>query len=198
MDDAVALPDRRWAMWSGIIGLIGIPSYALLVFADVPLAIGVVLTFTFAFGLAVSSLGLHLGVTRRVAPNIGMVASIATIVGTAQLVAMLLVQMAVRAAAGHPSKEFIAIWLGLDVAWDLFAGTGLLLFGVALAMVPGFSRLLGWAGVVLSGTLLVLNIAYFPAPPGEAGSVDVGPFVALWYLVVMIRVLVLSRRNVQA
>lgn len=197
MDDALALPDRRWAMWAGIIGCIGIPSYALLVFADMPLAIGVLLTFVFAFGLAVSSIGLHLGVTRRVAPNLGMIGAIATVAGTALLVAMLLVQMAVRAAVPHPGKELIAIWLGLDVAWDLFAGTGLLIFGVALAMVPGFSRLLGILGVVLCGALLALNIAYFPAPPGEAGSVDVGPFVALWYLAVMIRVLWLSRRNVR-
>jgi hypothetical protein len=35
--------------------------------------------------------------------------------------------------------------------------------------------------------LLVLNLQTFPEAPAYAGSIDLGPFVALWMLAVFIR-----------
>ena len=43
--------------------------------------------------------------------------------------------------------------------------------------------------MAIAVALLAFNLASFPVPPAGAGSVDVGPLVGLWYLVVAIRVL---------
>jgi hypothetical protein len=47
---------------------------------------------------------------------------------------------------------------------------------------PRFGTTMGIAGVVLAAALLALNLGTFPTPPAEAGLVDVGPAVGLWYL----------------
>ena len=49
--------------------------------------------------------------------------------------------------------------------------------------------------MVLGALLVVLNVVTFPTPPADAGLFDIGPFVGLWYLFLMIRVLIVSRRN---
>lgn len=188
----VALPDRRWALAAGVAGIAAVLGYVPLVTMDVPGPVAVLLAFTFGFGFMVASIGLHLGVTQEVAPRLGLVAAVANTVAAGELLAMLLVQMAVRAAEPHPGAAFTHIWLGLDVAWDLFGGAGTVLFGLALWRHPRFRPLTAGAGILAGGVLLVLNIGTFPTPPAEAGLVDVGPLVALWYVVLMVRVLVMG------
>jgi hypothetical protein len=41
---------------------------------------------------------------------------------------------------------------------------------------------MGIVGLVLAATLLGLNLFTFPTPPAEAGLIDVGPAIGLWYL----------------
>jgi hypothetical protein len=41
---------------------------------------------------------------------------------------------------------------------------------------------MGIAGLVLAAAVLALNLLTFPTPPAEAGLVDVGPAIGLWYL----------------
>jgi hypothetical protein len=77
---------------------------------------------------------------------------------------MLLVQLAVKAAAPGPDHSLTAIWLGLDVAWDLSVGAGTVLFGLALWHHPRFRPLVALCGVLVGLILLVLNIATFPTP----------------------------------
>jgi hypothetical protein len=109
------------------------------------------------------------------------------IIAGALISAMLLVQIAVGEAT-HDSTpaELQAVWLGLDVAWDAYIGAGTALFAWAMWGHPRFGRVIGGAGLALALALLVLNLATFPTPPGEAGLVDLGPFIGLWYLVVTI------------
>jgi hypothetical protein len=38
------------------------------------------------------------------------------------------------------------------------------------------------SGFLFGSLVLILNLLTFPTPPAEAGSIDVGPFVGLWYL----------------
>ncbi len=190
-----ALPDLRWARWSGGAGLAALVSYVALMALPAPPPVQVLLVFGFAFGLTVASLGLHLGVTRGVAPRLGLVAAVANTVAAGELAAMLLVQMAVKAAAPKPEAAFTAIWLGLDVAWDLFVGAGTALFGLALWRHPRFRPLTAGGGILTGLLLLVLNIATFPVPPAEAGLFDAGPFVGLWYVVLSARVLIVAARE---
>ena len=61
----------------------------------------------------------------------------------------------------------LALALQLGLALDLQA-LALFAFGFELGLALGF-------------LVLVLNFYTFPTPPAEAGSIDVGPFVGLWY-----------------
>lgn len=192
------LPDLQWARCAGIAGIVAVVSFIPLVTVDLPLWTNALLTFGFGGGIALASVALHLGVTSHVAPRLGLIAAIANVVAAGELVAMLLVQIAVRAAVPRPDDTLIAIWLGLDVAWDFFVGTGTLLFGVALWNHARFRPIIASLGI-LAGLLLVgLNASTFPTPPAEAGLFDIGPFVGLWYFVLSVRVLMVAQgeRNV--
>jgi hypothetical protein len=191
--DRADLPDPLWALTSGLAGLAALFSYIALLALPAPPPIQALLVFGFAFGLTVSSIGLHLGVTSGVAPRLGLVAAAANTVAAGELAAMLLVQMAVKAAVATPDPAFTAVWLGLDVAWDLFVGAGTVLFGLALWNHPRFRPITAGGGVLVGLCLLVLNLATFPIPPAEAGLFDAGPFVGLWYVLLSARVLIVWR-----
>lgn len=190
--DRAALPDRTWALTSGVVGLTTIASYVLLILVPTSAAVSALLASIFSFGWLVAGVGLYLGVTRDVAPRLGLVAAIANAAAAVELSAMVLVQMAVKSAVARPDSGMVAIWLGLDVAWDVFGATGTVLFGLALWRVPRFGPALGLAGILTAGVLLVLNLATFPTPPAEAGLFDAGPFVALWYVLLSVRVLMVA------
>jgi hypothetical protein len=194
MQDPRTLSDPRWARWSGATGLAALGSYVALIALDAPPPVQALLVFGFAFGLAVSSIGLHLGVTGAVAPRLSLVAAVSNVVAVAELAGMLLVQMAVKEAVEKPDAAFTAVWLGLDVAWDLFIGAGTALFGLALWRHPRFRPFTAGAGIAAGLVLLALNIATFPTPPGEAGLFDAGPLVGLWYLFLSARVLIAARK----
>ncbi len=189
-----SLPDRVWALCAGVAGVCGIASYALLIGTDAAAPIAVLLATLFGFGFALTSIGLHLGVSGQASPRLSLLAAIANTAAAVELIAMALVQIAVTSVAPHPGRPMVAIWLGLDVAWDVFGGAGTVLFGFALWRHPRFGLVLGVPGVLLGALLLVLNIGTFPTPPAEAGWFDIGPFVALWYLVLVVRVLWLAGR----
>jgi hypothetical protein len=120
-------------------------------------------------------------------------------VATALLTLMVIVQQAsfaihaqyLEADRGSVSREQMewifnevnAVQLGIDLAWDLFISAGTVLFSLSMWRHKGFGKLLPFLGMTSGLLLFVVNLAYFPQPPGDAGSVDLGPFVALWYLV---------------
>ncbi len=183
MGDRAALPDRSWALAAAVAGLGGVVSYVLLIALPLPDPVAVLLATLFGLGFALASIGVHLGVTAAVAPRLGLLAAVANVAAAVELLAMALVQMAVKSASPHPGSAMIGIWLGLDVAWDVFGATGTILFGFALWQHPRFRPLLALGGIVSGALLLALNLGTFPIPPAEAGWFDVGPFVALWYVV---------------
>lgn len=187
-----ALADRTWALCAGVSGICGIVGYALLVAIDASPAWSVLLLTTFGFGFALASIGLHLGVTGVASPRVSLIAAVANTAAAVELVAMALVQIAVKAVDPHPARSLVAVWLGLDVAWDVFGAAGTILFGIAIWRHARVGRIIGLAGALAGLVLLVLNIATFPTPPAEAGWFDAGPFVALWYLVLLVRILWLA------
>ncbi len=191
--DAGALLDRSWALCAGFSGICGVVAYGLVVAVPLPSAVTVLLASAFALGFALASISLHLGVTSAASPRVSLLAAVANTAAAVELIAMALVQIAVTTVEPHPGRPMVAIWLGLDVAWDVFGGAGTVLFGFALWRHPRVGRVLGLAGMVVGALLLVLNVGTFPAPPANAGWFDIGPFVALWYVVLAIRVLLLAR-----
>ena len=94
---------------------------------------------------------------------------------------MILVQLAAGDRGEDASAQ--AVWLGLDVAWDIYIGVGTLLFAAAAYTHEWFGRIIGIFGIVIAVLLLFLNLWTFPAPPANAGLFDVGPLVGGWYLV---------------
>ena len=107
----------------------------------------------------------------------------------ALVTAMLLVQLAVgsRTHGQAVPLDLVAVWLGLDVAWDVYVGLGTGLFALAMLRHPRFRAVFGIPGLVIAGVLLGLNLGTYPTPPAEAGLFDAGPLVGLWYLAVSVQ-----------
>ena len=103
--------------------------------------------------------------------------------------AMSLVQLAVKYSSldNAAQEQFVVIWLGLDVAWDVYIGLGTILFAWAALKHPRFRWPFAIPGFAFGVILLALNLYTFPQPPSEAGWVDIGPFVGLWYLATTIQ-----------
>jgi hypothetical protein len=109
-------------------------------------------------------------------------AAIHNVVAGGLVTAMAMVQLAVKQRSPASVGDLVDIWLGLDVAWDVYIALGTLFFATAMFAHPRFRWPFAVPGLVLGFLVIVLNLATFPLPPADAGSFDVGPFVGLWYL----------------
>jgi len=85
------------------------------------------------------------------------------------------------------------VQLGVDVAFDIFYCLGVILLAGVMCRAREFGRILGMAGIVVAGGLLVLNLAAFPYVPAESGLIDLGPITGLWWVAVIGRI-ILHRR----
>jgi hypothetical protein len=168
--------------------LAAVIAYLALIAVDLPIPAQAALSSLFALGMALGSVGLYFLVGPAYAPRVALLAAVSNVVATALVLAMLLTQIGVQALVPEPGRAVAAIWLTLDVAWDVYIGAGTVLFGVALWTVPGFRAWLGGPGVLVGALLLALNLWTFPTPPANAGLFDIGPVVALWYVAVAGRV----------
>jgi len=180
--------DYQWGPVTAISGIAGVVAYAFALAAEASDALSVTLSFIFAFGLTVSSIGLYyiLGGVKR-SPLV-LIAAMANVIAATLLFAMIMVQLSIKAVVPEPDTGLIATWGGLDVAWDFYISTGTVLFGLSMFGRRGFGAWLGVPGLLIGGLLLIFNIATFPDPPANAGLVDLGPLLGFWYLVVCVRV----------
>ncbi|HJS54844.1 MAG TPA: DUF4386 family protein [Chitinophagaceae bacterium] len=207
------IPISNWVRFTIITGLTTIVSYGLAAFVPLPELIG--LMFAFAFGplFMLSSVGLF-KIIRQWRNSISLqVAVLFNIVGSALVTLMLVVQQTLFAFhdkfkaenRGTVSdeqltwifKEVNSIQLGIDMAWDIFISAGTFFFALAMWRHPVFGKVFSIIGIIASILLLIFNMAYFPVPPGEAGSIDFGPLVALWYLALTIWILMKRKRFFQ-
>jgi hypothetical protein len=170
-----------------VAGLCTCVVYPLMIFAPLPTLATVALASSMGPLLGLASWGLREFVNLdrpRPAATLGAISN--TLAG-ALLTAMLLIQLAAGIRSNdQPTSDAVSVWLGLDVAWDVYVGLGTLFFAVCAVPHPRLGRLIGSAGIVIAVGLLALNLYTFPTPPGEAGLLDLGPAVGLWYLVVTV------------
>jgi hypothetical protein len=187
MDDTGRV-EVQWVRIGVVGGLWACVAYPALVFVPLPLAVSAALAASFGPALGLGCVGLW----RLIRLHHGSVAAGAAAglnaLGGALFTAMVLVQMAIGAATGgHTERPLQAIWLGLDVAWDAYIGLGTALFAFSMLRHPRFGRVFAASGVAIGFTLLLFNLYTFPTPPANAGLIDLGPLVGLWYLAVTVQ-----------
>jgi hypothetical protein len=188
-----------WARVGVVFGFVAVISYALISALDVPLAGGLILASVFGPSLAIASTGLYriLRIHKRmVSLDIGVGSNVAA--GVA-VTLMFYAQLGLKewfdqhtfdvptAVSDADLETAKGIYLGLDVAWDLFLAIGTVLLAWNMRHHPRFGQVFAWSGIAIASALLALNLFAFPEPPGDAGSVDLGPLIGLWYLAVTIR-----------
>jgi hypothetical protein len=187
MDDTGRV-EVQWIRIGAMGGLWACVAYPALVFVPLPLAVSAALAASFGPALGLGCVGLW----RLIRLHHGSVAAGAAAglnaLGGALFTAMVLVQMAIGVATGgHTERPLQAIWLGLDVAWDAYIGLGTALFAFSMVRHPRFGRVFAASGVAVGFTLLLFNLYTFPTPPANAGLIDLGPLVGLWYLAVTVQ-----------
>ena len=172
-----------------VAGFFACLAYPLVAFAPLPKLATTALVAGFGPALGVASYGLRRLLdleTPRLSSALG---SLLNALAGALFSAMALVQLSVRYSAGGDkvSAPFIAIWLGLDVAWDAYVGLGTICFALAMLRHSRFGRVFAFFGMAIGAGLLALHLYTFPTPPQNAGLVDLGPALGLWYLIVTIQ-----------
>jgi hypothetical protein len=175
--------------WGAAAGLATCVVYPLLIFLPLPTVPTVVLASSMGPLLGVASWGFRefLNLDRR--HRAADVAAASNALAGALFSAMILVQLAAGIRSDHPSSEIVSVWLGLDVAWDVYLGMGTLLFAICSLRHPRLGSVVGGAGIAIAAGLLALNLYSFPTPPANAGLVDLGPAVGAWYLLVTVLLL---------
>lgn len=217
MNEHVTGFDRSMARAGALAGIASVLAYFGAAFMPLPDAISRLLAFAFGPLLGVSFLGLyHALASHSDGPALRFGVALGLLAGCTVTI-MLSVQMgnnmifaeqldaadasttagqAARDAAMLSHRAVNRVQMLIDVAWDVFiCGAGL---GIGAAMLghPRYRWLFGATGIAASAALLYLNLDTFPAGPAYAGSVDLGPLLAVWFLVVFLRVLWLNRSAV--
>lgn len=189
---------QQWVTVGGIVGILGSLFYFMAVAPLFPSPINAYFGLAFGPMISVAYVGIYHfvkahrnSITLQIAVLFGIIAG--TIVNM-----MLVVQqsLVLGLAAAERSQMGAAAWqgfnlvqLGLDVSWDIYISLASVFLGAAILDHPRFGRLVGGFTILLGGALLLLNMATFPIPPAQAGSIDLGPVVGTWYLILMIRML---------
>jgi hypothetical protein len=198
-------------MNGGIAGIACVGCYLLAILIPWPeTQLGMVVSLVVLSGFPllgiVFSYGLYSVVAEESENAANRLAFVFAVAAFATLLGMLFAQLAVDAGISEMAKgldETTAkalrrglrlIDFGLDVAWDFLIGTALILWGWALGRRRGFGPGWGVPSSLFGISLIVLNAATFPWPPGDRGLVDIGPFIALFWVAVAVRLIVLGRK----
>jgi len=195
---------------SGLAGIVGVGCYFLAVLIPWPenqvgTSMGLILISAFPILGIVFSYGIHSAVAAQKESTANQLGFVFAVAAFAMLLGMIIAQLAVGAGIGEMAKGLDdtsakalrrglrLIDLGLDVAWDFLIGTAMILWGVALRGRSGFGPAWGVPLVVLGIALILLNASTFPWPPDSHGLFDIGPFIALFFVGVGARLIMLGR-----
>ncbi len=189
---------RNWIVNGVVMGIMAVVAYSGAI-APTPIPDRVRIYLGIAFGplLSVALVGLYHFLKLHRKTMVLQTATLFGIIAGTLVNLMLVVQAAIFETIPEEEREGLGlafdglnmVQLGIDVSWDIFFSLATVLFGVAMFHHPRFGTIWGVVMVLVGGGLLVLNLATFPDPPGEAGSVDLGPLSGVLYLFVSIRVL---------
>ena len=189
---------KKWIQLGIISGLLVSFIYPALIFIPLPELVQTFLIMLFGPLLALSSAGLyHFIILDKKSVSV-TAALVSNIIAGVLITTMLLVQVAIRSSRPAELNEDISwIWksinqvhLGLDVAWDVYIFFGTLFFAISAFSHPKLGKIISVTGIIISILLIVLNAVSFPVPPADAGLIDVGPLVGLWYLAVTILIII--------
>ena len=200
--------DDELASWTRIgiaSGSLACFAYPLMVYVPLPRIAQVIFGASFGPALAMASVALaHILHARRRAPSVELAAICNSLAG-ALVTAMIIVQLAINYSTARPADEQLTglltrrIWdivLGLDVSFDVFIALGTLLFALNMMRDPRFGRVIGWAGAFISVVMLIgANFYFFPDPPRDHGFPEIGLFVGLWYLAVVLLIVRSVRKS---
>lgn len=198
-----------WVRIGIVAGLIASIIYPLMIFLSLPKIVTVIFASLFGPLLGIGSLGFYFFLKAHNKTISGKLAVISNVIAGVVANMMLIVQLSVNlsiddlmASAGDGISESTMKWvwrvvdrvqLGMDISWDFFIGAGTILFGIAMLKHPRFGRIFGGTGVLIGLLLLGFNFAAFPVPPDNAGLVDLGPVLGLWYLAATIQIILSLR-----
>ena len=161
--------------------------YPVLLFAPLPLAVTAGVGAFLGPAIGLGSLGLYRLIALHSPSVAAAIGAIHNLIAGALFTAMALVQLAVRSRNPGHASDLVGVWLGLDVAWDIYIGLGTLAFAWAMRHHPRYGWTFAGPGLALGLLVIVLNLIPFPVPPAEAGSFDIGPLVGIWYLAATIQ-----------
>ncbi len=172
-----------------IFGFVACFAYPLAVFAHLPKPVTVTLVACFGPALGIACYGLRRLLDWERPTIFSSLGLMLNALGGALFSCMALVQLAVGYSANGDkvSPQFVAIWLGLDVAWDAYIGIGTVCFALAMLRNSRFGAVFTVFGMGIGAGLLTLHLYTFPTPPQNAGLIDLGPVLGIWYLVVTIQ-----------
>ena len=205
--------NRSSTSLSGVFGVAAVACYVTGAVVELPLPDGISLLIFFgfpAFGIVAWYL-LRDVLSTENSSTVGDLALIFAAAGFTLLTAMVMVQMAARIgiaglqleATSDTKASDLALILkgvrfvdfGLDVAWDFLIGTAFLLTGGGMRRVPGLGLPWGLPLAILGALLIALNAWTFPWPPDTRGLFDIGPFCALYMMILSVRLIFLGRRG---
>jgi len=195
----------QWIKLGIVCGILTTLIYPLLILVKMPIIITALLAAAMGLLLSLASIGLYqvLKLHRKTVKL--QIAVLFNIIAGVLLNLMFMVQLTVRefmkgyidqATNEYAQETYEMIWksvdkvqLGMDLSWDVYLSVGTFLFALSMLTHPRFGKIFGWLGISFALLLLYFNFISFPVPPGEAGLIDFGPAIGLWYLAVAIRIL---------
>jgi hypothetical protein len=194
----------------GLAGIVGVGCYFLAILIPWPenqVGTSTALVVISAFPMLgiVFSYGIHSAVSAEKDSTANRLGFVFAVAAFAMLLGMIIAQLAVGAGIGEMAKGLDdtaakalrrglrLIDLGLDVAWDFLIGTAMIFWGVALRGRSGFGPGWGVPLVVLGIALILLNASTFPWPLGSHGLFDIGPWIALFFVGIGGRLIMLGR-----
>jgi hypothetical protein len=196
---------KKWIKVGVVAGLFVSVIYPLIIFTHLPFHVTLFLAASVGPLLSISSIGLYFFIKIHRKTVSLQIATLFNIIAGAIFNMMLIVQMAIRkgindyiAEATDSTMQELLRWilksvnkvqLGLDISWDVFILVGSFLFALNMLRHPRLGRTIGLMGLFIACMTLGLNLYTFPTPPEEAGLVDLGPLIGLWYLIIAILIL---------